>query len=1274
MNEYSKERAEYLKLRSWDLIDRLERMRTELDSIKDPERYRAKKEQIGRLEKLIQEYAEEYEEAAEEAGIGLSLESGRIDRDLIGSVGRKTIDSGEDLRLSIEIGDIGRFFNVPERNPKFTGRKADVAFLADQLAKGGALAITGARGMGGIGKTAIANELCHMIRQTWDDPDGLPGDVRDMLGNEKWFPDGVLWVAFERDQRDLIELTRKILAEIVDPATAEKIESLETLADIVARKDVLVVLDSVEQNLFTFHHVFKTFKGRAPMLVTSRIAIPGIAARSIDKLPPDEAFDMFVKYMSNPDVNESQAETIRGFCEAMGHFPLAIRIVASKIDEDNGNLEGLKARYERESLALLETDGPAGDLDERHVAIRTCFHMSYDILPARAQAMFRYAAVFREPFTVAELATVAEIDEEEEFADALLAGSLIQVARQEDDEETRYELHPLMREFAMDLLAKSIPPSDETRMAEIRELLESVEKEKEEQTLLETLAANDELLLEIGRAMADCDRWHQFDTAIRIAESVNVAIDRLGRYKEQIPLNRLAVRAAAALQNRAKEAAFREELAVALGGTGTIDDLSASGAEFEKALAIRQRLSNVGDSLFIQYCLASIDFDCQKYSLSLKKLLRGVRDACRHNAFYHAVAFSRTVGWIYRNFHASDPISPLIVSFRSKVWSKDSGDNLLRSFDDLIRCRYAKGYLDECKTHYAKALSLAQEIRSGNLFTYFLKVLFYCFLELGKTDECEKLMDAYRPLAKAAGIAEGSIQEEEGKLAFLKEDYDAALIHFKRVSEASIFEAEELDLWIGKTYFKKGDLRKAEEYLNTAWKKAIEMKKSCDAASVSVPMAELALERDDPEQAIGHLARAVKTKRNLGIVFFKEEEELRSRILERMAEKGMDEGLAEKIESDARPVELKPEFLLDDLPDSIVGKDGKKMLLVAEGSSFVGKGEVFRLSAEDVLNNIDEYLQKATPEQKKNADEATEIYLYPFYMDADAVTNAEYERFCVETRHARPEHWNGRVPRDSERFPVVGVTLEDAKAYARWEGKEIPTEAEWEKACRGADGNVYPWGDQWDPEQVKTKSGDFRQACGRRFEKLNKDAKGIVVLDEKHAFEIPAHPDTDFDEEEFLILLEQSISLTKAEKQRVIDAIPRLKIEKIEELVGIFTEEKQKFLELEEEFEDDVAKLKKERYDEFNMQKYHDRAIATWDRPETNVSPYGIRNMAGDIREMTDTRQGDRYAVKGGSWFSADPEAECRAYHRSAFKLREKQMDVGFRCVKPIFSKDDLPG
>ena len=99
------------------------------------------------------------------------------------------------------------------------------------------------------------------------------------------------------------------------------------------------------------------------------------------------------------------------------------------------------------------------------------------------------------------------------------------------------------------------------------------------------------------------------------------------------------------------------------------------------------------------------------------------------------------------------------------------------------------------------------------------------------------------------------------------------------------------------------------------------------------------------------------------------------------------------------------------------------------------------------------------------------------------------------------------------------------------------------------------------------------------------DGQTPVTTGSGYTFVIPPHPDTTFDEKNFLTLLEGSISLTLEEKKRVIDAIPRLSLEQINELVKIFEEEKVKFSELEKEFGDDVAKLKQQRVKELEIEK-----------------------------------------------------------------------------------------
>ncbi len=106
---------------------------------------------------------------------------------------------------------------------------------------------------------------------------------------------------------------------------------------------------------------------------------------------------------------------------------------------------------------------------------------------------------------------------------------------------------------------------------------------------------------------------------------------------------------------------------------------------------------------------------------------------------------------------------------------------------------------------------------------------------------------------------------------------------------------------------------------------------------------------------------------------------------------------------------------------------------------------------------------------------------------------------------------------------------------------------------------------------------DEQKAALKKYEAKEGFRKGQLTTRKGHIFTLPPHPNTTFDEENFLTLLEGSISLTLEEKKRVIDAIPRLSIEQINELIRIFTEEQQKFAELEDRFADDVNKLKAER-------------------------------------------------------------------------------------------------
>ena len=107
------------------------------------------------------------------------------------------------------------------------------------------------------------------------------------------------------------------------------------------------------------------------------------------------------------------------------------------------------------------------------------------------------------------------------------------------------------------------------------------------------------------------------------------------------------------------------------------------------------------------------------------------------------------------------------------------------------------------------------------------------------------------------------------------------------------------------------------------------------------------------------------------------------------------------------------------------------------------------------------------------------VWLPPFFIDKYPVTNREYDEFVdsikseghtfchpfepEDKEHQRNTYWDERFKPDQ---PITGIDWYDAFAFARWKGKELPSEFQWEKAARGSDGLIWPWGDTFIGENV----------------------------------------------------------------------------------------------------------------------------------------------------------------------------------------------------------------
>src|SRR3989304_9066058 len=158
-------------------------------------------------------------------------------------------------------------------------------------------------------------------------------------------------------------------------------------------------------------------------------------------------------------------------------------------------------------------------------------------------------------------------------------------------------------------------------------------------------------------------------------------------------------------------------------------------------------------------------------------------------------------------------------------------------------------------------------------------------------------------------------------------------------------------------------------------------------------------------------------------------------------------------------------------------KNSDDMVVIPEGPFLMGstKEDIDRLL--DLDRNIEvERLGNEMPQR--------EVFLSAYFIDKYPVTNAHYKKFIESGGYTQKPLWsdagwqyilesnplenNGLdgVLHGEPDCPVVNVSWYEAEAFAKWAGKRLPTEAEWEKAARGPDGRIYPWGNEFDKTRL----------------------------------------------------------------------------------------------------------------------------------------------------------------------------------------------------------------
>ncbi len=151
------------------------------------------------------------------------------------------------------------------------------------------------------------------------------------------------------------------------------------------------------------------------------------------------------------------------------------------------------------------------------------------------------------------------------------------------------------------------------------------------------------------------------------------------------------------------------------------------------------------------------------------------------------------------------------------------------------------------------------------------------------------------------------------------------------------------------------------------------------------------------------------------------------------------------------------------VPEQPLAEDAGMRFQAYSKSSRLGDApnKMVKIPAGSFIRGTNQRLPDEGPEHRIN--------LPSYLIDIYEVTNIQYKRFINETGRRSPTHFRNRTyPAGKADHPVTYVSWKDANDYCHWAGKRLPTDKEWEKAGRGTQGQIFPWGNEFDPKKANT--------------------------------------------------------------------------------------------------------------------------------------------------------------------------------------------------------------
>jgi tetratricopeptide (TPR) repeat protein len=498
---------------------------------------------------------------------------------------------------------------LPPRPPDyFVGRREILDELKAGLVTGGAQAITALQGMGGIGKTATAQQLALEV--------------------EADFPGGVFWADLPRHSgasSSVLAAWAKLCGHDVASLVAPQARAQALRGMLGARRRdkgrLLVVLDDVREGWLEGAQTLKTaLPPGVPLVLTTRdeelAHALGAEVRRLDALPMDDALALLSR-LAGAEVVEAEPLEARALAERVGRLPLALelagKLAARYARKPGWRLATLRAQVEARAAEALKLRG--------HPGLAATFAISYEALTEEQQRLFRWLDVFAPgPITVAAVAGVLGGEEEatEVILDNLVGLSLVEWG----EVKGVYRLHPLLAEYARTLLEEA----GEQRVARRAYLAYYLAYAKA--NAKRDPAAHDQLEAELANLMAAAE-WaaavgeHQAVGGLRAALYADSEfLDMRGYYREAMSLLTWSVTASREIGDRQGEGAGLGNLGLThyhLGQLKQANEYYQQALDITRDIGTRRNegiwLGNLGN---VYYSLGQMEKAIEYYNQALE--------------------------------------------------------------------------------------------------------------------------------------------------------------------------------------------------------------------------------------------------------------------------------------------------------------------------------------------------------------------------------------------------------------------------------------------------------------------------------------------------------------------------------------------------------------------------------------------------------------------------------------------------------------------------------